>query len=156
MNFQTLNRQRKFILIAAFAGLVAMFLPWVTVSTGGIFEGISEGGMSQNGMHGAGILVFLSFLCAVVLAFRGEQTRALDKTNWLVALTAGAVALLFAVIVLSGTPTGDLGVVKSSVGYGAWIALLAAVGVLASAWLLKNPADTIKGSFDKLKNDLTK
>ena len=150
-------KQRKFIFIAAVAGLIAMFLPWVTVSAGGIFEGSGEGSMSENGMHGAGIGVFLSFLCAIALSLLGEQTKALEKTNWLVALAAGAGALLFAAILLLNMPkNGPMEFVKSSVGYGAWMALAAAVVVLVSAWMFKNPEDTLKGNFDKLKSDFSK
>ncbi len=36
MNFQTMNKQRKFILIAAAVGIIAMFLPWVKISFFGI------------------------------------------------------------------------------------------------------------------------
>ena len=32
MNFQTLNKQRKMILIAAAIGLIAVFLPWIKMS----------------------------------------------------------------------------------------------------------------------------
>ena len=149
-----MSRQRKLILIAALAGLVAMFLPWITISAGGIFEGAGESGISVNGMHGSGILVFLSFLGTVALALMGEQTKALEKTNWLLAMAAGAVALLFGIILVSGSQTGSSEFVKSSIGIGAWIALVAAAGILASAWRLKNPGDSIKDSFEKLKTDL--
>jgi hypothetical protein len=161
MNFQAMNRQRKFILLAAAAGVIAMFLPWITVSAGNPFESLSGGdngigsalSVSENGMHGAGIVVFLSFLCGIVLSLLGEQTRALDKTNWLVALSTGAAALLFSVIVLSNNPTGSMGIVKSSIGFGAWIALAASVVILLVAWRYKSPGDTIRGNFDQLKKD---
>lgn len=170
-----MNRQRKFILIAAIAGLIALFLPWVTVSAGNFLDGpgagdnglgagasnMAEGlfgksamSASENGMHGAGIMVFISFLCAIALSLLGEQTRALERTNWLVAMAAGTGALLFTIVLLANTQTGSLGFVKSSVGWGAWIALLASAGVLGAAWVYRNPGDTLKGNFDKLKNDL--
>ena len=161
MNFQTLNRQRKFILIAALAGLIAMFLPWVTVSAGNLLGGLdgSENGpsmsVSENGMHGSGIIVFLAFALAIALSLLNEQTRTLERTSWLCALAAGAVAMLFTVILLANTPTGSVIIAKSSVGYGAWISLLASAGVLASAWLFRTPGYTLKGSFDQLKKDLT-
>jgi hypothetical protein len=165
MNFQTLNRQRKFMLIAAAAGLIAMFLPWITISTGNMLDELNpadaaalSGSVSSsvNGMHGAGIVTFLSFLGVIALAFAGEQTLALDKMNWLVALACGAAALLFSVISLSNTPTVALGFVKSSVGYGAWIALVGAAAVLLSAWWFKNPGDTLKDNFDHLKKVMGK
>ena len=32
MNFQTMNKQRKFVLIAAAIGVISMFLPWISIS----------------------------------------------------------------------------------------------------------------------------
>jgi hypothetical protein len=173
MNFQAFNKQRKFILIMAVAGLIAMFLPWVTVSAADLFNSGGDNGLGgssniadslfdksamnngMNGMHGAGVVVFLAFLCSIALSLLGDQLKALDKTNWLLAIAAGAAALLFTIVMLANTPTGSLGFVKSSVGWGAWVALLASAGVIGSAWMFKNPEDNIKDSFDKLKKGLS-
>lgn len=161
MNFQTLNRQRKFILLAALAGLIAMFLPWVTVSadaadlTDSIFGKQTMSSFSENGMHGTGIIVFLSYLFALVLSLLSDQTRTLEKTSWLCAMAAGAVALLFTIILLASTPTGSMGFAKSSPGFGAWISLLASAAVLASAWLFRTPGYTVKDSIDQVKKNLT-
>ena len=38
MNFQTMNKQRKFVLIAAAVGVISMFLPWVSVSVSRIYQ----------------------------------------------------------------------------------------------------------------------
>src|SRR6266536_3200206 len=54
MNFQTMSRQRKFIMIAAAAGIISVFLPWVTVSIFGESQ-------STNGFRSYGIVVFLAF-----------------------------------------------------------------------------------------------
>jgi hypothetical protein len=160
MNFQTLNRQRKFILLAALAGLIAMFLPWVTVSadtadlTDSMF-GKQAMSLSENGMHGSGIIVFLSYLFAVALSLLSEQTRTLEKTSWLCAMAAGAVALLITIILLANTPSGSMGFAKTGPGYGAWISLLASAAVLASAWLFRTPGYTLKDSIDQVKKNLT-
>lgn len=162
MNFQTLNRQRKFILLAALAGAIAMFLPWVTVSadaattdlTDSIFGKQTMMSLSENGMHGSGIIVFLSYLFAVALSLLSEQTRTLEKTSWLCVMAAGAVALLFTIILLANTPSGSMGIAKSSPGYGAWISLLASAAVLASAWLFRTPGYTLKDSIDQVKKNL--
>src|SRR5450631_3516340 len=94
MDFATLNKQRKFILIAALAGLISIFLPWVSVSAGFI-------SMSVNGFHSYGIMAFLAFICTGVVAFMGDQSKSLDKSMWMVELIAGAVALLFTVLYMS-------------------------------------------------------
>ena len=54
MDFQTMSKQRKFVLIAALAGVVGMFLPWYSFSVFGASGSI-------NGMHGNGIMVFICF-----------------------------------------------------------------------------------------------
>jgi hypothetical protein len=62
MNFQTMNKQRKFVLIAAGVGIISMFLPWVSVSVLGFSQTV-------NGMHDKGILVFLCFSASVIIAY---------------------------------------------------------------------------------------
>ena len=85
MNFQTMNKQRKFVLIAAAIGVISMFLPWISVSVLGYSQ-------SVNGMHDKGILVFLCFAASGIIAYLGDQTKNLDKTMWTVTLLAGAIA----------------------------------------------------------------
>jgi len=140
MNFQTMNKQRKFILIAALAGIIAMFLPWVSVF-----------GFSSNGMHGSGIVVFLCFIGAGVVAYLGDQTKTLDKTYWFVALACGGLATLITVInFLRGIEA------ISYYGIGFYAATAASIAVLAAAYVYRSPGDSIKSGFDSLKNDIEK
>ncbi len=143
MNFQTMNKQRKFILIAAVAGFIAMFLPWVRIS----FFGISN---SVSGMHGSGILVFFCFIGAGVVAFLGDQTKNLDKTFWFIALACGALASLIMVWNFIDAMGGAL----SYLSIGFYLAGLASAGILLSAYMFRNPTDSIKGGFDSLKKDI--
>ncbi len=143
MNFQTMNKQRKFILIAAVVGLIAMFLPWIKIS----FFGMSS---SVNGMHGSGILVFLCFAGAGVVAFLGDQTKNLDKTFWFIALACGALASLLMVWNLIDV----MGSGMSFISFGFYLAVLAAVAVLLATYIYRNPSDSIKGGFDSLKHDI--
>ena len=85
MNFQTMNKQRKFILIAAAVGVVSMFLPWVSISLFGYTQ-------SVNGMHDIGILVFLCFLAAAAVAYLGDQTQNLERNRWGISLTEGGLS----------------------------------------------------------------
>ncbi len=145
MNFQTMNKQRKFVLIAAAVGVISMFLPWFSIPFFG----------SINGMHGSGFLVFICFAGAGVLAFMGDQTKGLDTTFWFITLACGALATIIVVwnlISAMGTGYG----VSSYIGFGFYIAALAAIGVLLAAFLLKAPGASIKGGFDSLKNDIEK
>lgn len=144
MNFQTMNKQRKFILIAAALGAIAMFLPWVSFSAFGFSS-------SVNGMHGVGILVFLCFIGAGVVAFLGDQTKSLDKTFWFVALACGGIATL--IMVINFLRALD-NISYISIGY--YLATAAAIAVLASAYMFRSPGDSIKGGFDSLKSDIEK
>ena len=75
MNFQTLNKQRRFILIAAITGIISIFLPWITVNLFGLTKNI-------NGFHGWGILAFLAFVTSAGMSISGNQGQPLEKTNW--------------------------------------------------------------------------
>jgi Na+/H+ antiporter NhaC len=64
MNFETMSKQRKMILIAAAIGIVSMFLPWVSVF-----------GFSVNGMNGWGVLVFFVFCSSRRGFFYGRSDK---------------------------------------------------------------------------------
>ena len=153
MNFSTLHKQRKLILLAAVAGIIAVFLPWVTVSASMFGASVTH---STNGFRGAGILAFLAFAGAVIVPFTGNQAAALDKSAWFGALGCGAVALLAIVIFIfnSSGNMGNFGIADAGFGFGLWIALVAAAGVVAAAWLLKSPGDTLQSGFDSLKKNI--
>lgn len=145
MNFQTMSKQRKFVLISATAGFISMFLPWVSISMFGYSQ-------SVNGMHDKGILVFLCFVACGVIAYLGDQTKNLDKTMWTITLVAGAVALLVIIWFYSQATNSIMG--SSMIGFGVYIAALAAIGVLGSAYMFKSPTDNIKDGFNSIKKEL--
>ncbi|MEP6951674.1 MAG: hypothetical protein ABI863_20445 [Ginsengibacter sp.] len=144
MNFQTLNKQRKFVLIAAAIGIIAMFLPW-----------ISFFGLSINGMHGSGILVFLCFVVSGIITLLGDQTKNLEKTMWGITLIAGAIALLVMLYFLIDS-SGNSNIFGSGTGFsfGFYLSGLAAIGVLASAYLFRSPSDNLKDSFNSMKKNI--
>ena len=144
MNFQTMSKQRKFVLIAAAVGVVSMFLPWISVSGFGASA-------SVNGMHGSGILVFLCFAAAGAFTLMGDQTKNLDKTFWMITLIAGALA---AVIVIWNLIDASSSVYSAHLSFGIYLAALASVGVVVAAFLFRAPTDTIKGGFDSFKKDI--
>ena len=150
MNFQTMNRQRKFILIAAAIGIISVFLPWVTLSVFGMSKSI-------NGFHGWGILVFLAFVAAVVIPLIGNQTLALDKSFWFMALACGAIALLSVIIAIASTasPDGGLGFVETGIGPGTWMAIAMAAAIVLFAWLFKSPADNLRSGFEGFKKSIS-
>lgn len=144
MDFQTMNKQRKYVLIAALAGVVGMFLPWYTFSVFGASGSI-------NGMHGNGILVFICFAVAGVMAYLGDQTKTLPSTSWIVTLICGALAVL--IVGWNIIKSSDYGL-GSSMSFGIYLAAAAAIGVVAAAFMFRAPTDTIKGGFDSFKKDI--
>jgi len=145
MNFQTMNKQRKFVLISAAVGIISMFLPWISVSLFGYSQ-------TQNGMHDIGILTFLCFLVSGAIAYMGNQTKNFDKNMWGIVLAAGLIALLSVLWFYYKASESIMG--SSLVGFGLYIAALAAIGVLASAYMFRSPTDNLKDSFSSIKKDI--
>jgi len=139
MNFKSLNKQRKYILMAAAIGFIAMFLPWIRVDY-----------FSINGMHDRGIIIFLCFVVAGVIAYLGDQTKNLERTSWFIALICGALAT----IIMLWYFIDASGYGSSLFSFGFYIAALAAIGVLLAAYLFRTAGDTIKNGFDSLKNKI--
>ena len=139
MNFETMSKQRKMILIAAAIGIICMFLPWVSASYYGQR-------FSANGMRGWGIVVFICFVGAGVLAYMSDQKQNLTRSNWMLTLVAGAVASLIMVI-------GFLSALDSIsyIGFGYYGAMAAALGILFYAYSLRSANDTLQNGFDSLK-----
>ena len=144
MNFQTMSKQRKFILIAALAGIIGMFLPWYTFSLFGVYG-------SVNGMHGEGLLVFLCFAVSAVIAYLGDQTKTLLPSSWIIVLICGALATL--IVAWNMLRSNDYGLL-SSMSFGIYLVVIAAIGVVAAAFIFRSPTDTIKGGFDSFKKDV--
>lgn len=145
MNFQTMNKQRKFVLIASAIGIISIFLPWISVSVFGYTQ-------SQNGMHDLGILVFICFLVTAAIAYLGDQTKNLDKNMWGITLAAGAIALISTIGFYFKASDSIMG--SSLVGFGLYIGGLAAIGVLASAYMFRSPTDNLKDSFNSMKKNI--
>lgn len=143
MDFNAMHKQRKFVMIAAAVGLISMFLPWIKVS----FMGISK---SENGLHGNGFLILFAFIAAGVLAFLGDQKTPMAKSAWLGTLGAGAVAVLFWLINLLDVPSGAF----KYISIGFWICILAAAGVLASAYMFRGAGQDLSQSLNEMKNNV--
>lgn len=147
MNFQTLNKQRKLILISAAIGIISIFLPWFSAGAFGFSVHI-------NGFHGWGILSFLCFIASIVIVLLGVQTETLDKSMWLAAIICGTVALLSVIITMLSSSSG-FGFISAEFGFGIWIALAGAIGVPLFAWMFKNPAHDFKSEFESLKKTIS-
>ena len=137
-----MSKQRKFVLISSAVGVIATFLPWWSFSSFGYNASI-------NGFHGMGMLAFLGFVAVGIIAYMDDQTTNLDKTKWMATLIAGAVAFLIVIYYIIETSS-----VYNGLSIGIYLAALAALGVVLSAFLFKTAGDNIAGGFNSLKGDI--
>lgn len=143
MNFQTINKQRKFMLILSALGIICMFLPWVRISFLGIVS------HSINGMRDWGILAFICFLIAGFIAYSGKQDKPLDQMPWTIALIASAVAtIIMAVFFFKSSE------VRSFLSFGFYGALISAAGLLFVTYAFRSAGYNIKDGFDQIKKQV--
>lgn len=69
---------------------------------------------------------------------------------WIVVLLLGTVASLIMIFTFIDTANSIINVFS----YGFYIALVAAIGVVLSAYIFKTPGETIKGGFDSFKKNI--
>jgi peptidoglycan/LPS O-acetylase OafA/YrhL len=146
MNFETMSKQRKMVLIAAAIGVISMFLPWISISIP-IFGQTA----SQNGMHGWGIVIFLCMAAAGVIAFMGNQSRNLDKTSWMLVLILGGIAAISMIINFFQALEA-----LSLYSFGFYGALAGSIGIVAFAFMYRSATDSLQDGFDSLKGDINR
>jgi hypothetical protein len=153
MNFQQLNKQRKFIIVGAALGLIACFLPWFSYGMGSI-----------NGMNGIGVLVFFLFIAAGLLALAGDQKANIPSKMWLPVLGAGVVDICiigYLIIrwesAMSGVSSEE-GTAFGSVGlsFGIWGAIIGAILITYGAYKFRSADNNLKDSLRALKSDVDK
>src|SRR5215212_3484282 len=108
-----MSKQRKFILIAAAIGAVGVFCPWIYLF-----------GFSVNGFRGVGILIFICLITAVIMALMGDQTKNLNRTNWMITLIAGSLAAIIMVIDFLNA----MGAQLEFMSFGFYMTLLGSIG----------------------------
>lgn len=141
MNFETMNKQRKLVLIAAACGIICMFLPWASID-----YGYGYGKTSNNGMSGWGVVVFICFLVAGALAYSGDQTKHINRVNWMLVVIAGGIATL--IMLISFFKSTDL---LKYVQFGFYGAFSASIAVLLFAYNNRAANDSLANGFDALK-----
>lgn len=145
MDFKTMSKQRKFVLISAAVGFISMFLPWFSISMMGFTQ-------SANGMHDWGILGFFCFVIVGLIALYGNQKQNIDKSLWMLTLILGIIPLLIVVIYYGKSSNSFMG--SEFIGVGAYLCAIASIGIVASAFLFKSPSDNLKTGFDSLKKSV--
>ncbi|RYF79734.1 MAG: hypothetical protein EON98_14265 [Chitinophagaceae bacterium] len=136
MNFESMTKQRKMMLVAAAVGIISVFLPWVSIF-----------GYSVNGMHGWGVLVFICFLVTGAVAFLGDQTTNLTSTSWMIALIASGLAAVLMVINFFV----DMDKLRY-LGFGFYISLAASLALVAFTYMHRSVNDSLQSGFDSLKS----
>ncbi|HVZ97262.1 MAG TPA: SHOCT domain-containing protein [Chitinophagaceae bacterium] len=151
MNFQTLNKQRKFILIASVLGIISVFLPWVSISVFGMSQ-------SVNGFQGWGVVVFILFIVSLFVSLMGNQTEPLEGTNRLAAVACGIIILFSTIMGIKGSKTsldGGLGLVDANAGIGFILALISGLALVLFSLIFKKSNDSLKKSIEGLKKSIS-
>ncbi|NOQ74980.1 MAG: hypothetical protein GQ574_23405 [Crocinitomix sp.] len=150
-----MHKQRLAVIIAAGVGVIASFLPWLTVTLP-FFGSTSVNALS----FWQGIFFLLLCGAAGTFAFLGDNREGpIDPQNVKFVAGGGAGAFLMVVIVLisgTGSSYGDVG---GSFGIGLWIGLLAALAIVAVPFVIKDSGefsmptkDSIKDEFNEIKD----
>ncbi|MDQ2752683.1 MAG: hypothetical protein M3R72_06635 [Bacteroidota bacterium] len=153
MNFQQLNKQRKTILIGAALGLIACFLPWFSYGVG-----------SVNGMNGIGVLAFILFIGAGLIALMGDQKATIPSKMWLPVLGAGVVniCIIGYLIIRWESAMGGISSEESSafgsvgLSFGIWAAIAGAIIITYGAYRFRAVDNNLKESLRSLKSDMEK
>ncbi len=153
MNFQLLNKQRKTILIGAALGLIACFLPWFSYGVG-----------SVNGMNGIGVLAFILFIGAGLIALMGDQKATIPSKMWLPVLGAGVIniCIIGYLIIRWESAMGGVSSEESSafgsvgLSFGIWAAIAGAIIITYGAYRFRAADNNLKESLRSLKSDMEK
>jgi hypothetical protein len=125
MEQMNLHKHKLYSLIAAGIALVALLLPWVSIS----FLGVSQ---SWNGLRGWGLLSLVGVLAVGALSFMGNKPDNYTseyKKYVMIAFGAVAVGAVLFFLRKSSVAGGYNNLVKT--GIGLWICLIAGLAGLA-------------------------
>ena len=130
-----MSKQRKFLLITSIVGFISMFLPWVSFP-------IFSYTQTANGMHHAGIVVFICFIAGGIMAYADPEKKDFFKAKWILIQLIGVVALIFIFWYFVEIKSSLKGFFR--IGAGLYIAAIAAIAIIVSAYLFKNPTQHIR------------
>jgi|GEM_PF-6729608 len=141
MDFQLVNKQKKYTFIPAVIGIFSMFLPFV--SFGGILSitAINYGGVAY--------WVLVGFLLPVIACLIGDKTQPLSKLFWIITLLSGCLSAL--VLIFSFFQNID---VVQFICFGYYLCILSSFAVLYFAWTYRDygaPVDLYHESYDQLE-----
>lgn len=136
-----LHKQKLYALIIAGVALIAIILPWITVSYR--FEGYGGGSRSVNGFRGWGYLCLIGVAAVAVASLMEDKTKEYVGNMKMVAMGGFGAIVLGAVIFfirISQVGGGGFQGVKSSAGLGLFLEIAAgAIGLLWVMGIIKMP-----------------
>lgn len=132
-----MNKQRLVILAIAVLGMLAVFMPWVTMPIIG----------SVNGAHGEGWAVFILYAIPAILAVLNDRTKPLEGIWIYGAIVPGLICSAIAIwkIIEFNSAMGEtednpfaaaMGA-SISIGLGLYLVVLAGIAITAAAFLVK-------------------
>jgi len=139
-----LHKQKLYALIIAGVALIALFLPWATVSV----RGYGYGGGSTNGLKGWGLLAVAGIAAVAVASFMEDKTKEYMGQMKMIAMGGFGAVILAGVITFIRLSSakgkgGELdfgGAVKVSAGLGLFLCIAAGViGLLFVMGIVKMP-----------------
>jgi hypothetical protein len=124
---------------ALLVALISMFFNWWTFSYSGA-TGFPGGSGGEAGFHGWGILYFIILLAlaafwVMVMVARSNPMGTLPVSDKAVFMLGGAVMVLVMLIALVSNPYDGAPIGSAGIGFGWFVALLAAIGVLGGGFL---------------------
>ncbi len=144
-----MHKQRLLIVIGAGLGLISVFLPWVSIK----FFGMNINAAGWQVWDGW-VLFGLAVAAGVMALTQGDKTLELDADakKKVMGIAGGAAGfMLFELFVRIGV---------GAAGIGAWLALIAALAMVAAPFIIKGDGsfempnkDTIKADIDGTNED---
>jgi len=135
-----MNKQRIAILVPAGIGVLATFLPWVTMPIVG----------SVSGASGDGWITLLLFIPAIVITLINDKSQRIEGNLLYGAIIpaglAGLIGLYYIIdfnssmsaVTASAGPFGGAIAASVSVGFGLYLVVLAGIAVPVLAYMIKD------------------
>ena len=131
-----MHKQRLAIVVCALIGIIAVFLPWVSISMFG--ESMSLNLLNEAWEGFAAVAGFISialFAVAAVVAVLKEKSGPILSPNHLAAAGCGLLAVVVGLVAMLSQEGA-----MSFAGMGFYLSMLAGVGIAVITFVLKGDA----------------
>jgi uncharacterized membrane protein YjdF len=132
MDFNTLHKQRKFVMIAAAVGILMLLI-----------------GL-KYGLGGEGVITLLAFAGAGYFAYSGDQKKPMAKNAWLGTIGCGSLIIL---LFLINTLRFGFSILQYA-SFDFWLLILSAIAIVAAAYMFRDPNQDLKQSLSDMKKSV--